>query len=314
MSNPLIYKTYKSYLTKCFGGNVQKIPLDAGFTCPVRDGNKGWGGCDFCNGRSFLPSYCATGQNIRMQILSGKSFFARKTARQASCMYLAYFQSNTNTYGNVAQCGKMFEEAAAMDEVVGLVVSTRPDCLDQSWLDFLQELSARTFVMVELGVESFNNEVLRGVHRGHTVDDSLCAIRSLAQRHIPVGIHLILGLPGEKLGYHIQSARLISTLPVASVKLHQLQIVKGARMQLNYMQNPDSFALYDVRGYVSDVCDFVEHLSPEIALDRFVSQMPPNDVIAPRWGMKPDEVQRMVVSELMRRGSVQGCKWLACKD
>ena len=301
-----LFKTYKTFLTECIGTAVQKLPVDAGFTCPVRDGTKGTGGCDFCSGSSFVPNYCNPGMGIRGQLEAGKRFFMRKHPACAKVKYLAYFQSRTNTYAVMDEACRLFDEALSVDDVCGLVISTRPDCIDDAWVDCLSSYREKCFVMVELGVESFDDEVLRAIHRGHSVSDSLEAIRMLASADIPVGVHLIMGLPQEKAGFPSAMAEAVSELPVASVKLHQLQIVKGSNMGRQYMADSSAFNLYDVDSYVSDVCDFIQHLRPDVSLERFVSEMPFRDVIAPKWGLKPDEVQRRVVMELQARGVRQG--------
>lgn len=306
MSETNLFKTYKTFLTEYIGPAVQKLPVDAGFTCPVRDGTKGTGGCDFCSGRSFVPNYCNPGMGIREQLEAGKRFFMRKHLGGAKVKYLAYFQSRTNTYADIDVACRLFDEALSVDDVCGLVISTRPDCIDEAWVRCLSSYQEDSFIMVELGVESFDDDVLRAIHRGHSVSDSLGAIRMLSSAGIPVGVHLIMGLPHEKAGFPSAMAEAVSELPVASVKLHQLQIVKGSNMERQYMAAPSTFNLYDVDSYVSDVCDFIQCLRPDVALDRFVSEMPFTEVIAPKWGLKPDEVQRRVVMELQARGVRQG--------
>lgn len=301
-----LFKTYKTFLTEYIGPTVQKLPVDAGYTCPVRDGTKGTGGCDFCSGSSFVPNYCKSDMGIRGQLEAGKRFFARKYSACARVKYLAYFQSRTNTYADIDVARRLFDEALSVEDVCGLVISTRPDCIDEAWVDCLSSYQEHCFVMVELGVESFDDEVLRAIHRGHSVCDSLEAIHMLALAGIPVGIHLIMGLPHEKAGFPSAMAETVSELPVSSVKLHQLQIVKGANMGRRYMAEPTAFNLYDVDSYVSDVCDFIQCLRPDVALERFVSEMPFSEVIAPKWGLKPDEVQRRVIMELQARGVRQG--------
>lgn len=303
-----LFKTYKTFLTECLGSAARKLPVDAGFTCPVRDGSKGTGGCDFCSGSSFVPGYCRSDMGIRGQLEEGKRFFMRKCPDGATVNYLAYFQSRTNTYADISLARRLFDEALSVQDVCGLVISTRPDCIDDVWVDCLSSYKERCFVMVELGVESWDDDVLRGIHRGHTASDSVNAIYSLASVGIPVGVHLIMGLPHEKLGFPLTMAEAVSELPVASVKLHQLQIVKGSNMGRQYMADSAAFNLYDVDSYVSDVCDFIRHLRRDVALERFVSEMPFREVIAPKWGLKPDDVLRKVVKELQVREASQGDK------
>lgn len=306
-SSALPYRPYTDFLRTYFTGKVQKLPVDVGMTCPVRDGTKGRGGCAFCNGRSFVPRTCAG--DVTTQLEAGKQFFARKHRALAQRVnYLAYFQAGSNTYAPVHVADSYFREAMAVDGVVGLVIATRPDCLGEEWLDYLQALCQDTFVMVELGVESLNDRTLLHMGRGHDRLTSERAIQQLAARGIPVGVHLILGLPGESRSDLLLQARLLSTLPVDVVKLHHLQILRGARWAATYLQNPNAFSLFTVDDYVSLVVDYLERLRADIAVERFVSQSPKGALLAPSWGLKPDEVQSLVLHQFAKVSGYQGKK------
>lgn len=303
------YTNYAQFLQKYFSVKVQKLTIDAGTTCPVRDGRLFRGGCSFCNARSFVPTI-APHTDIVEQLERGKCFFAHKHPHHSAVTYLAYFQSGTNTYAPVAQMRSLIEAALSVDDVRGVVLATRPDCLSAEWIGYLCELSAEAFVMVELGVESIDDEVLQRVGRGHDVACSEQAISMLREIGIPVCVHLLFGLPGEVADYSIRSAQWLNQSRVDVVKLHQLQVVRGSRMAQLFEKDPASIPLFTLDSYVQTVVDFLEYLSPSIAVERFVSQSPAAELIAPRWGVKNDEVLRRIEAELIRRGSSQGVKLL----
>lgn len=300
------FTTYSSFVSRHFSCRVQKIPVSIGAGCPVRDGQKGRGGCAFCNGKSFVPPYCASSKSVVRQIESGKAFFSRKCPSAGEVAYLAYFQSGTNTYAPPSVMMPLFREALRVAGVRGVVIATRPDCLGEEWLESLRALAGDTFVLVEVGVESANDEVLRNMGRGHDFEHSRRAILSLHDCGIFVGAHVILGLPGETETSMLRQAGLLSELPLDVLKLHQLQILRGSFLEKKYRRDPSSVPLFTCDGYVSLVARYLERLSPQIAIERFVSQSPPAELAAPRWGVKSDEVVRRVISLLEESGSCQG--------
>lgn len=302
------FTPYSTFLARHFAGKVQKLPVDCGATCPVRDGTLSTAGCAFCNGRSFVPAPSSRAGAVREQLERGKRFFARRTAGADGVTYLAYFQAGSNTWAPPAEMSPRFEEALATEGVGGLVIATRPDCLGDEWLDCLERFSRRTFVMVELGVESTTDRVLHALGRGHDVACSRRAIEALAARGLPVGVHLILGLPGETRGEMLSQASWLSALPMSVVKLHQLQVVRGSRLGEQWLARPGSVPVMSAEAYVGLVADYLERLSPRIAVERFVSQSPGAALLAPRWGLKNDAVTRLIVNELARRGSHQGLR------
>ena len=276
------YNDFGTWLRKQFPDfRVQKISIDAGFTCPNRDGRISTGGCTYCDNRTFNPSYCDRNKSIREQLKEGKNFFNRK---YSNMKYLAYFQAFTNTYGSVDLLKKMYEEALQEEDIVGLVVGTRPDCISTPLLDYLEQLSRQTFLIVEYGIESANNETLRRINRGHTFECSKKAVEMTAERGILTGGHIILGLPGEDREESLRQAPIISSLPLNILKIHQMQIIKGTRLAEEYLQNP--FPLYTVEEYVRLIADYISLLRKDLVLERFVSQSPPELLIAPRWGLK----------------------------
>ena len=276
------YNDFGTWLRKQFPDfRVQKISIDAGFTCPNRDGRISTGGCTYCDNRTFNPSYCDRNKSIREQLKEGKNFFNRK---YSNMKYLAYFQAFTNTYGSVDLLKKMYEEALQEEDIVGLVIGTRPDCISTPLLDYLEQLSRQTFLIVEYGIESANNETLRRINRGHTFECSKKAVEMTAERGILTGGHIILGLPGEDREESLRQAPIISCLPLNILKIHQMQIIKGTRLAEEYLQNP--FPLYTVEEYVRLIADYISLLRKDLVLERFVSQSPPELLIAPRWGLK----------------------------
>ena len=301
--NEIRYNDLSAYLLAHFPYKVQKISLNAGFTCPNRDGTVGYGGCTYCNNQTFNPAYCKTEKSVTEQLEEGKSFFARKYPEMK---YLAYFQAYTNTYAELEELRRKYEEALQVKDVVGLVIGTRPDCMPDALLDYLDELNRRTFLIVEYGIESTDNATLKRINRGHTFEVAAEAVRKTAARGIRVGAHIILGLPGEERKGLIAQARLLSSLPLTTLKLHQLQLIKGTRMAAEYAEQPGDFHLYTAEEYIDLVIDYVEHLRPDIVLERFVSQSPKELLIAPDWGLKNHEFTDKVKKRMCERDAWQG--------
>lgn len=297
------YTDFSVFLRRFFSGKVQKISVNAGFSCPNRDGTVGWGGCTYCNNQTFNPEYCSVAGSVTEQLQRGISFFSRK---YPSMKYLAYFQAYTNTYGDMDRLCRLYEEALSVDGVVGLVVGTRPDCVSDALLDYFALLHRRCFVLLEYGVESVNDVTLTRVNRGHTYACSAAAIYRTASRGIPVGAHMILGLPGESKSDILRQPVALSALPLNTLKLHQLQLVRGTRMANDYIHYPEEYHIYNVEEYVSLVADYLERLRPDIVVERFTSQSPKSLLIAPDWGLKNYEFVELVKREMQRRNSWQG--------
>lgn len=309
MNKERLYNDLSGLLSASFPYKVQKISINAGFTCPNRDGTVGYGGCTYCNNQTFNPAYCRTEKSVTQQLEEGKQFFARK---YPDMKFLAYFQAYTNTYAGLEELKRKYEEALNVSEVVGLVIGTRPDCMPDALLDYLEELNHRTFLIVEYGVESTDNATLKRINRGHTYETAVEAISRTASRGIRVGAHIILGLPGEEKEQLIQQAELLSSLPLTTLKLHQLQLIRGTRMALEYEQNPQDFHLYTAEEYIDLVIDYIAHLRPDIVLERFVSQSPKELLIAPDWGVKNHEFTDKVKKRMREREIWQG-KLFKCR-
>jgi len=299
------YNDFPAFCRRLFGGRVQKLSVDGGFSCPNRDGKKGTCGCTFCNNESFNPDYCRSVESIYCQLNKGIRFFNAKYQGQH---YLAYFQAYSNTYAPLEVLRKRYEEALSHPGIVGIVIATRPDVINEEILDYLEQLARKCYVCIEFGIESTDNAVLEKINRGHTYEDAERAVKCAAGRGIYIGAHLIFGLPGETTQSMLEGAVRVSRLPVDILKLHQLQIVRGTRMAEEYLDNPSLFRLYSLNEYLDFVVDVIERMNPEVYLERFVNQSPPEYLIAPNWGVKNYEFVAKLDKRLKERDSWQG-KW-----
>lgn len=302
-THTFLYNDYGEFLKRIAGGKVQKISLNAGFTCPNRDGTAGRGGCTYCNNQTFNPAYCSTKKSITQQLEEGKAFFSRKYPEMK---YLAYFQAYTNTYDSLEHLKKKYEEALDCKDVIGIVIGTRPDCMPEALLDYLEELNRRCLLLVEYGIESTNNDTLRRINRGHTFEQSAKAVEETAGRGIYTGGHVILGLPGESRTELLRQAQEISRLPLTTLKLHQLQLIRGTTMAGEYRDNPSAFHLFTADEYIELAIDYIERLRPDLILERFVSQSPPDLVLAPKWNLKNYQFTEKVRKRMRERNSWQG--------
>jgi radical SAM protein (TIGR01212 family) len=297
------YNDFGSFLKKVFPFKVQKISVNAGFTCPNRDGTKGRGGCTYCNNQTFSPEYCHTEKTVGEQLEEGIRFFSYKYPEMK---YLAYFQAYTNTYDELDSLLKKYEEALSFPEIAGLIVGTRPDCMPDELLNYFAGLAKRKFVLIEYGLESTLDKTLVRINRGHTYAESEDAIRRTAEKGIYTGAHLILGLPGESRSEILQHAGAVSALPLTTVKLHQLQLIRQTRMAKEFAEHPDRCRLYPVDEYIAFVIDFIERLNPSIVVERFVSQSPKELLIAPDWGLKNHVFTAKAEKRFIERNTWQG--------
>ena len=296
-----IYNDYGAWMRRQFPFRVQKISIDAGFSCPNRDGHISHGGCTFCDNRTFNPSYCQPSKSITEQITEGKEFFRHK---YPNMKYLAYFQAFSNTYATLDTLQHRYEEALSAEDVVGIVIGTRPDCVSDEILNYLESLNQQTFMIVEYGIESVSDDTLRRVNRGHNFECSRRAIIETHNRGILTGAHIILGLPGESAEDNVRQANIISALPIDILKLHQLQIIRGTQLAAEYERQP--FNLYTADEYI-DLCRrYIERLRPDMVLERFVSQSPKELLVAPKWGLKNYEFANRFVNYMKRMDSWQG--------
>ncbi|KPL16160.1 MAG: radical SAM protein [Bacteroides sp. SM23_62] len=293
------FNSYPEYFKKKFGGRVQKLSLDAGFTCPNRDGSKGKGGCTFCNNNAFNPAYCQPEKSISVQIDEGIEFHKKRYRRTDK--YLAYFQAYSNTYAEIEVLRERYEEALGRDEVIGLVLGTRPDTVDAEILDYIKSLTKDHYVVIEYGIESCYNSTLERVNRGHSFEDSLRAIEMTASRGIRQGAHFIIGLPGESVGEILAGIRTISRLPINNIKFHQLQIVRNTMMARQYRMDPEAFRIFELEEYLELMLMILELLNPEFVVERIAGESNPGYLLSPSWGLRYDQVlnkfEQMLASE-----------------
>lgn len=316
------YKSFVGYYKEKYGARLQKIVIDAGFTCPNRDGSKGYGGCTFCDNAAFHPGYSRPDKSIAEQIDEGIDF--HKIRYRNTGGYLAYFQSYSNTYAELSRLRRLYEEALSHPSVVGIVIGTRPDCIDDDKLDYIAGLSdgsaligwqrtvgertlTKPVVTVEYGIESCYDRTLAHINRGHSFSDAEKAVKMTAERGIECGAHFIIGLPGETKEMILESAEMINSLPLRSVKFHQLQIVRGTRMEKEYSEHPEDFLRFSLPEYIDFFVDFLERLRPDLYIERFAGEVPPRFVNETPWGLiRNVELLRLLDQRLEERDSFQG--------
>ena len=299
------FNAYSNYFRSIYGARVQKVSIDAGFTCPNRDGSKGTGGCTYCNNDAFNPSYCIPAKSISQQLAEGIQFHKWRYSEAVS--YLAYFQAFSNTYASVGTLKSLYTEALGYPGVIGLIIGTRPDCIDDEKLDLLKELSGKCYLAVEYGIESCNNSTLRRINRGHTFEDAVDAVKKTAELGINTGAHFIFGLPGESRQEMLDQASVISRLPLKTVKFHQLQIIKGTRMEKEYQMKPSDFELFSWDEYLQFIISFLERLNPALVVERFTGEAPPRFLIGEGWGKKrSDQIVGLVEKKMEEMNTWQG--------
>jgi hypothetical protein len=298
------YNSFTAHIKERFGGRIQKLSIDAGFTCPNRDGSLGTGGCSFCDNRAFNPSYCREKGDLKTQIEKGIRFH-RKRYRGAE-KYMVYFQAYSNTYDQPDNLEKLYKEALSHPSVVAISIGTRPDCLPEPVMEVLEGIHRRTFLNLEIGIESCYDKTLRAINRGHDFRSTQDAFQRAAKRGIFTTGHLILGLPGESREEILNEAALVSGLPVNNLKFHQLQIVKGTKMAEDYLKNPSAFADPSLRDYLELMIDFIERLSPDIYIDRIAGETVPQYNLRSSWGERYDGILRKFEEQLLQRDTWQG--------
>jgi len=287
------------------GERIQKVTINAGFTCPNRDGKVARGGCTYCNNDSFNPSYNTPAKTVELQIEEGIVFHANRYRRANK--FLAYFQAYSNTYTSLENLKRIYSPALDKDEIVGLVIGTRPDCIDDEKLKYFADISKTHYVIIEYGIESTYNKTLKRINRGHTFEQSIEAIEKTADAGIKVGGHLIFGLPGESREEMMAEAEIVSKLPLNNIKFHQLQIITNTAMQKEYLQYPERFNLFDLEEYIQFMVNFIEKLNPRFVIERFAGEVPPRFLVSQSWGnIRNDQILQKIEMELERRDSWQG--------
>ena len=299
------FNAYSNYFKQTFGERVQKVTIDAGFTCPNRDGSKGTGGCTYCNNDAFNPSYCTPEKSITQQVNEGIEFHEKRYRRANK--FLAYFQAYSNTYASLDKLKKTYDEALSIPGIEGLVIGTRPDCIDDEKLEYFRKLSEKCYIIIEYGIESCNNKTLKRINRGHTFEESVEALKRTKQYGLKIGAHFIFGLPGESKDDILNQAKLISSLPLDTVKFHQLQIIKDTAMEIEYKEHPEKFSFFELPEYIDFFIQFLEKLNPEFVVERFAGEVPPRFLAGPGWGLiRNDQILNKFEKRLEELDTWQG--------
>lgn len=298
------YNSFGTYMRNTFGTRVYKVNVDAGFTCPNRDGTLGYSGCIYCNNDSFRPTSCKPSLPISEQVRSGISH-TRKRFKAAR--FLVYFQPYTNTYAPVGELEKLYQEALSEPDVIGLAIGTRPDAVDKEKISLLESLASKYFVLVEYGLQSIYDKSLEFIKRGHDYSSFLRAVDITRDRGIHIGVHLIAGFPTETRAETLSMAEEVSHLPIEFLKLHQLQIVKDTPLEIMFKENP--FPVFGYQEYLDFVADFVEKTAPHIVFQRLFATAPDNILIAPEWGRNRHRILSDIEKNLEARDILQGRKF-----
>ena len=299
------YNSYNEYFKRTFGGRVQKVSIDAGFTCPNRDGTAGTGGCTYCNNDAFNPSYCHPSKPVTQQIEEGIEFHKIRYRRASE--YLAYFQTYSNTYAPLSELKQLYDQALGYPGIRGLVIGTRPDCIDDEKISYFSKLSQKFYVIIEYGIESTSDETLKMINRGHTFRQSVDAIKKTAAAGIKTGAHLIFGLPGESAEQMVSGAQMVARLPLTTIKFHQLQIVRNTTMADQYLVDPGAFTLFPLEEYIDLIVRITELMNPAIVIERFTGEVPPVYLLSKPWSaLRADQVMVMIENELEKRNTWQG--------
>jgi len=299
------FNSYSEYFKKKFGTRVQKLSIDAGFTCPNRDGTLASGGCTYCNNNAFNPSYCHPEKSVAQQIREGMEFHSNRYKRAEK--YLAYFQAFSNTYASLETLKKLYSQTLDFNEIVGIVIGTRPDCINEEKLAYFSKLNEKIYMIIEYGVESCYNSTLVKINRGHSFEDAKKAIILTSKYGINVGAHIIFGLPGETKNQMLDQAKILSELPLNTIKFHQLQIIKGTALENEFKSNPENFKFFDLDEYIDFVVDFTELLNHNIVIERFAGEVPPRFLAGPGWGLiRNDQLLVKIEKKLKERNTWQG--------
>ncbi len=300
-----LYNSYSDYFTQLFGGRAQKVTINAGFTCPNRDGSKGTGGCIYCDNEAFNPSYCLPEKSIYQQITEGIEFHQRRYRRAVA--YLAYFQAFSNTYSDIDTLKRKYTEALSHFQVKGLIIGTRPDCINEDVCELLNDISKSHYINVELGVESVYDKTLLKINRGHDFKAVTDAFELLNKYNLNSGAHLIFGLPGETEADWMESLDIINNLPVTTIKFHQLQLIKNTEIEKMYFKNPNDFVRMNKDEYIKFIIRFVERLNPNFIIERFAGEVPPRFLSDSNWGIiRYDQVVREIEQSLSEQNTFQG--------
>lgn len=299
------YNSYAQYFVRTFGERVQKTTIDAGFTCPNRDGLVARGGCTYCNNNAFNPSYNDPKKSVKQQIEEGIEFHANRYRRAGK--FLAYFQAYSNTYAPLDELKKIYEPALEMENVVGLVIGTRSDCMDEEKLKYFAQIAKNHYVILEYGIESTYDHTLERINRGHNYQNLVDMVHLTKEYGIKVGGHMIFGLPGETRQEMMDQVHTLNKLPLDNIKFHQLQIINGTHMAKEYKIHPERYELFGKDEYIDFIVRFIEQLNPNFVIERFAGEVPPKYNAGPGWGLiRNDQINVAIEKELEKRNTWQG--------
>ncbi len=299
------FNAYSEYFKKEFGTRVQKLSIDAGFTCPNRNGSKGTGGCTYCDSDAFNPSYCHPEKSVTQQIKEGIEFHEWRYSK--ALKYLAYFQPYSNTYAPLEKLRKIYDEALSFPGIIGLVIGTRPDCIDEEKLEYLSHLSKDYYIILEYGIESCYNKTLERINRRHTFEDVVLALEMTTRSGIKTGAHIIFGLPGESKPDMLHEADILSGLPINNIKFHQLQLITNTLMVNEFKTHPDDFVRFSPEEYIEFIIDFIERLNPAFVIERFAGEVPPRFLAEEGWGLiRNEQIVARIEKRMEERGTWQG--------
>lgn len=299
------FNSYNEYFKKEFGERVQKVSIDAGFTCPNRDGSLAFGGCTYCNNDAFNPSYCQPNKPIKQQLEEGIEFHLKRYRRANK--FLAYFQTYSNTYAPLHELKKIYAEALSHPNVIGLVIGTRPDCIDDEMLEYFSQLNKDHYIIIEYGIESCYNKTLEKINRKHTFEQTVEALEKTSSKGIKTGSHIIFGLPGESRQQMMDQVQVLSTLPISNIKFHQLQIIKNTQMAVEYKKDPPAFDLFSLEDYIDFIVEFTSRLNPSFIIERFTGEVPPRFLAGPNWGLiRNDQVNLLIEKRFEELNTWQG--------
>jgi radical SAM protein (TIGR01212 family) len=302
------FNAYAQYFERTFGGRVQKVTIDAGFTCPNRDGKAGRGGCTYCNNDAFNPSYNDPSKSVEQQINEGIEFHANRYRRASK--YLAYFQAYSNTYKPLEELKRIYAPALEREDILGIVIGTRSDCMDEEKLKFFADVAKTHYVILEYGIESCYDRTLKRINRGHDFRNLTDMLELTRSYGLKTGGHMIFGLPGESRDEMLAEAEILSRLPLNNIKFHQLQIIKGTAMEKDYARNPENYRFFELDEYVDFIVDFVERLNPAFVIERFAGEVPPRFLAGPSWGkIRNDQILQKIEKRLAERNTWQGRLW-----
>jgi radical SAM protein (TIGR01212 family) len=293
-----------NFLKNRFGTRIQKVAIDAGFTCPNRDGTISTGGCAYCSNDAFNPSYCHAEKPIKQQVLEGIEFHEKRY--RSATQYIAYFQAYSNSYGTLGKLSRLYEEALDFENVTGLIIGTRPDCIDEPLLKYLSGLSKKYYIVIEYGIESVYNKSLEYINRGHTYEDAVRAVELTNRYGIYSGAHFIFGLPGESMEDMLGSAKIISKLPLHSIKFHQLQIIKGTRFEKEYLIDNNKFKLFNLEEYVDFIANYLSFLNPAFIIERLANETQPWFNVVETWKIRYDRVLQLIEKKMEELDLWQG--------